>query len=143
MVSPTVKREAVSHLIERLTFAPSRACRVVGLAQSTFFHRSTRTRSDEAVRSRLKELAARRTRWGCPTLFGILRREGFMDNYKRVERIYKQTGLSIYLRKRKKLRTGPRVPLPKPTRPNETWSMDFMQDEPKRLHRIIQRKISS
>lgn len=128
MVSPTVKREAVSHLVKKLTFAPTRACRVVGLASSTFHHRSIRKRSDEPIRLRLKELAGRRTKWGCPMLFNILRREGFRDNYKRVERIYKQAGLSIYLRKRRKLKTLPRVPLPKATRPNETWSMDFMQD---------------
>lgn len=128
MVSPAVKREAVAHLVSGLRLRPTRACRVVGLQTSTYHHISKRIRSDEPVRSRLKELAAQRTRWGCQMLFSILRREGFKDNYKRIERIYRESKLSIYLRKRKKLRSGPRVPLPEPTAPNQTWSMDFVQD---------------
>lgn len=128
MVSPAVKREAVAYLTSGLQLRPTRACRVVGLASSTFHHTSKRVRSDEPVRSRLKELAAQRARWGCPMLFSILRREGFKDNYKRVERIYREAKLSIYLRKRKNLRSSPRMPLPLPTAPNQTWSMDFVQD---------------
>jgi putative transposase len=128
MVSPTVKREAVAHLVSGLQLAPTRACRVVGLATSTFHHTSKRIRSDEPVRSRLKELAGEKTKWGCPMLFNILRREGFKDNYKRVERIYRSASLQISRRPKKKLRSKIRVSLPVPIGPNETWSMDFVHD---------------
>lgn len=55
----------------------------------------------------------------------MLRREGFVDNYKRVERIYGQAGLQITRRPRKKLPARVRVPLELPTLPNQFWSMDF------------------
>lgn len=128
MVSPAVKRKAVSLLVEKLSFAPARACRVVGLASSTHHHRSIRRRSDESVRERLKGLALERVRWGMPRLFAMLRREGFSDNYKRIERIYSESRLQIRLRPRRKQISRPRIELLVPSRPNETWSMDFVLD---------------
>lgn len=136
MVSPTVKREAVGHLVSGLQLAPTHACRVVGLATSTFHHTSKRQRSDEPVLERLKGLALQRVRWGMPRLFELLRREGFTDNYKRVERIYRQAGLQITRRPKKKLPARPRVPLELPTAPNQIWSMDFVSDALVNLRRF-------
>jgi putative transposase len=128
MVSPRVKREAVAYLQERRHLKARRACRLLGLASSTHHHRSKRNRSDEPVRERLKGLALDRARWGMPRLFELLRREGFNDNYKRVERIYQQAGLQITRRPKKKLPARIRVPLEVPARPNQVWSMDFVSD---------------
>ena len=49
-------------------------------------------------------------------------------NKKRTARIYRLEGLSLRIRRRKKLASFPRVPLEKPTRPNQVWSMDFVHD---------------
>lgn len=51
-----------------------------------------------------------------------------MVNHKRTERIYRQEGLGLRIRKRKKLASVPRVPAPKATHPCEQWAMDFIQD---------------
>jgi putative transposase len=128
MVSPGVKREAVAYLQEKRHLKARRACRLLGLASSTHHHTSKRIRSDEPVRERLKGLALERARWGMPRLFELLKREGFMDNYKRVERIYGNAGLQITRRPKKKLPARPRVPLAPSTKPNKFWSMDFVSD---------------
>lgn len=79
------------------------------------------------LRLRLKELATQRRRFGCKRLYLLLRREGFEVNHKRVERIYRQEGLS--LRKRKKKRPSHcRLVLPKASRADQYWSMDFVSD---------------
>lgn len=79
------------------------------------------------LRIRLKELAKQRRRFGCKRLYLLLRREGFEVNHKRVERIYRQEGLS--LRKRKKKRPSHcRLILPKASRADQYWSMDFVSD---------------
>lgn len=58
----------------------------------------------------------------------MLKREGLVRNHKRTERIYRREKLSLRMRKKKK-RTGClRVVMPEPTRVNERWSMDFVQD---------------
>jgi putative transposase len=56
----------------------------------------------------------------------MLRREGIVINHKRTERIYKEEGLKLRIRRRKKMAAMQRTETPSPTRANERWSMDFM-----------------
>ena len=58
----------------------------------------------------------------------MLRREGFVINHKRTERIYKEEGLALRIRRRKKMAAIQRSEAPAPTRVNERWSMDFVSD---------------
>jgi putative transposase len=99
----------------------------VGLWRSTRRYRP-KEQDDAALRTRLRELAQIRRRFGCPRLHVLLRREGWAINHKRTERLYRQEGLSLRLRKRRKRAAVLRVPLAQPERVNQRWSMDFMQD---------------
>lgn len=84
---------------------------------------------DAPIRQRLRELAQQRRRFGSPQLHLLLRREGLVINHKRTERLYKEEGLSLRRRgKRRKRAAGARVTLPAPQRPNQRWSMDFATD---------------
>src|SRR3989338_469329 len=58
----------------------------------------------------------------------MLRREGFVINHKRTERIYKEEGLALRIRRRKKMAAIQRSEAPAPTRVYERWSMDFVSD---------------
>jgi putative transposase len=58
----------------------------------------------------------------------LLRREGWAVNHKRVYRVYREAGLAVRRRKRKRAAASARVPLEAPVRPNQGWSMDFMAD---------------
>ncbi len=49
-------------------------------------------------------------------------------NHKRVYRLYREEGLTLRRRKRKRIGAAERQPLPVPTRPNERWSLDFVGD---------------
>jgi putative transposase len=66
-----------------------------------------RERNDEALRARLREIAAQRPRFGYPRLYRMLRREKenetakWMVNHKRVYRIYQEEGLVMRRKKRK------------------------------------------
>lgn len=126
MVSPQAKREVVKHLCEVKKIKPRRACQLVGLQSSTFYYKHYSARDDEPLKVKLKELAQVRVRWGLPRLFVLIRREGFMDNYKRVRRIYNEAGLQIQKRKKKKIKSHLRLVLPEPERPNHIWSIDFV-----------------
>jgi putative transposase len=83
---------------------------------------------EEVICRRLKELAQARRRFGCARLHVMLRREGFMINHKRTERIYRQEGLILRIRRRKKMSSLLRTQMPRPDYPNHIWSMDFMRD---------------
>jgi putative transposase len=58
----------------------------------------------------------------------LLRRQGLIINHKKVERIYREEGLSLRKRKRKKIAAQTRLILSLAQRPNERWSMDFVSD---------------
>jgi putative transposase len=51
-----------------------------------------------------------------------------VQNHKRTERLYRDEGLGVRRRRRKRLPAGPRVIRPAPARPHERWSIDFVHD---------------
>ncbi len=104
-----------------------RACKLVRLGRSTFYWRS-KAKDQSPLRTRLRELAAARPRFGYPRLHVLLRREGWMVNIKRVYRLYKLEGLEVRTKKRRKRASHLRVVPPAPTAANDRWSMDFMRD---------------
>lgn len=61
-------------------------------------------------------------------MFLRLRREGWTVNRKHVYRIYRDAGLAVRRRKRKRIGLVERKPLPKPAAANLSWSMDFVSD---------------
>lgn len=75
----------------------------------------------------MKELIEVQNTMGCEMMHEILRREGLVRNHKRTERIYREQGFSLKVRKRKRRIVQVRLDLPKAQRPNHRWSMDFMQ----------------
>ena len=113
--------------VERFGLSLRRACRLVGLWRSTQQYRPHRP-DDRALRDRLRELAEQRRRFGAPRLHVLLRREGWAVNHKRTERLYCEEGLALRRKRHRKRAAGVRVTLPRPTRPNERWAMDFLHD---------------
>ena len=84
--------------------------------------------NDDVVRQRLRELAEQRKRFGSPRLHILLKREGLVVNHKRTERLYREEGLMLRKKRRRKGAAGARVVIPFPQRTNERWSMDFVTD---------------
>ena len=83
---------------------------------------------DGPIRTRLRELAEQRRRSGCQLFHEIMKREGLVINRKRTERIYREEGLSLRIRRRKKRASRARVAIPNAQGRNELWAMDFMHD---------------
>jgi putative transposase len=104
-----------------------RACRVLQLGRSTKRYEGVR-RDDVVLRMRLRELAHSRPRFGYRRLLILLRREGFAVNHKRVHRLYRLEGLTVRIRRRKKLASMARVAPATASRRNERWVMDFVSD---------------
>jgi len=126
MVTAAQRRRAVDHLKDRRV-SERRACRLRGFSGSAAWY-PLKERDDAELRARLKVLAERYPRYGYPTLHGMLRTEGLVRNPKRTYRIYREEGLQVRTKRRKKL-TRPRVPMVLPDRVNERWSMDFVSDQ--------------
>ena len=126
-MSPQARRAAVSVLMTERSLGVTRACGLVGISRSLYSYRSRRPDSGP-LRARIEEIAAVKRRYGYRRVYLRLRREGWQVNRKRVYRLYRDAGLAVRRRKRKRIGVFERKPLPKPTRANVSWSMDFVAD---------------
>lgn len=104
-----------------------RACGLLVLQRSSFYYRKRR-KEHVALKMRLKELAMVRVRFGYPRLTVLLQREGWAVGKKLVYRLYRELGLEMRSKKRRKLASAKRGLVEKATRANERWAMDFMSD---------------
>ena len=127
MVGPQVRREAVDVLRQERGYGITRACGLVGISRSLYGYRSRRPAPAGLV-ARIRELAEQKRRYGYRRIHVLLRREGFQVNWKRTYRLYREAGLAVRRRKRKRIGPFERRPLPRPTLPNQSWSMDFVAD---------------
>ncbi len=118
---------AASHVVSSLGLSIRKACLLVDLSRTGYGYQSHRA-EDTALRTRLRELAGERKRFGSPRLHIMLKREGLVVNHKRTERIYKEEGLALRRKRRRKGAAGVRMMIPAPERPNQKWSMDFVTD---------------
>ncbi|MGB9479447.1 MAG: IS3 family transposase [Candidatus Acidiferrum sp.] len=135
LVGPRAKREAVRVVREQAGLSERRACGLIGMHGGSWRYQR-KERNEAALRARLRELAGERPRFGYRRLYIFLRREKTEDgtlrwrvNHKRVYRLYREEGLAMQRRRRKKFRSEARVPLALPTRANEMWTMDYTHDE--------------
>jgi putative transposase len=118
----------VSYVEVEYRMSERHACRLMGLGRSPHRYGGRKTERDCELRTRLKELAARRMRFGYRRLTAMLMREGMPANHKRVYRLYREEGLAMRIRQRRRIRWNGTATGPAATRPNERWSMDFVSD---------------
>ena len=110
------------------TISERRACRLVGLSRTVLSYATKPDPEAAELRDRLADLAATRRRFGYRRLHALLRREGVAVNHKRLYRIYREAGLSVRRRRRRRGVAVLRQPLTLPKAPNQVWSMDFVMD---------------
>ena len=127
MVSPQARREAVGVLMSEHGFKVTRACGLIQISRSLYRYVSRRPDCAALVK-RIGEVAAQKRRYGYRRIHTCLKREGWRVNRKRVYRLYREAGLIVRRRKRKRIGMVERIPLPKPVDTNISWSMDFMSD---------------
>jgi putative transposase len=117
----------VAEAMARHELSQRRACGLVGITRRAYRFKAGKDRNQE-LRQRLRKLAEEKRRWGCPLLYQLLRREGFQVNHKRVERLYREEGLSLRRRRRRKNLSRVRVVSEPPDGANQTWAVDFVHD---------------
>lgn len=115
----------------RLELSERRACRVTGQ------HRSTQRRvppqdRDDALRTSLRAFSRGHPRWGYRRAWATLREEGWTVNRKRIQRLWREEGLRVPSRRRKRQRLGistaPAARL-RADHPDHVWALDFQFDQ--------------
>ncbi len=105
----------------------TRACGLMGISRSLYRCESKRP-DDAPLKDRLTTLAGQKRRYGYRRLHVLLLREGWLLNWKRTYRVYREVGLTVWRRKRKRIAGIKRQEKVLATGPNQSWSMDFLSD---------------
>ena len=116
-------------MLEHSEISIKRSCELAGFSRTSWYRKPVESKRNQAIRSRLRQLAAERPVFGTPRLTILLQREFGVVNHKRVERLYAEESLQLP-RRPKRRRRGVSRPLPRvtPTAPGQRASMDFMHD---------------
>jgi putative transposase len=128
MVGPAAKREAVAHLRSVVQMSERRACILVSADRKMIRYRSRRP-PDVELRTRLRDLANQRRRFGYRRLFILLREQGEPSGINRIYRLYREEGLTVRKRKARRKAIGTRTAILVEAKVNARWSLDFVHDQ--------------
>jgi putative transposase len=120
-----VLKAAIGQIRQDYAFGERRACGVMTMAVSSYRYETTR--SDEPLRGRLVELARSKPRFGYRRPHVLLGRSGEHVNHKRVHRVYREAGLMIRRKKRKRCERVGKSLLAR-TSASQEWALDFLHD---------------
>jgi putative transposase len=126
-VKPAAQRKAVEHARQLFGISERRACTIFGVDRTSVRYAPRRS-DDGDLRSRLREIAAERRRFGYRRLGIMLAREGLVMNHKKLLRLYREENLRVRRRRGRKRAMGTRAPMTLPQGPNQRWSLDFVSD---------------
>jgi putative transposase len=118
-------------LQDRLGISERRACRYVGQHRSTQRHEPTVAPEDAALREELRRFSRQRPRWGYRRAHQHLVQLGWSVNRKRTQRLWREEGLRVPSKRRKRQRVGvSTVPGDRlrAERPDHVWALDFQFD---------------
>ena len=131
-MSPARRRAAVHHLIDVMGVSERFACRVTGQHRTTQRQQpadSTPADPDAGLRQWLRDYARGHPRWGHRRAYHDARGEGWYVNHKKVQRLWRDEGLRVPQRRRRK-RVGSSTAPDTTTAdtPNRVWAVDFQFD---------------
>ncbi len=129
MVTPSAKRQAVQLMVQEHRVPIKRACKAAGLSRAAFYREpgGALERDGELIEA-LNGIVERNNRWGFWKCFDRLRLSGRIWNHKRVWRVYRELGLNLPRRTKKRIPHREPVPLEAGTLVNQGWALDFMHD---------------
>ena len=119
-------------LQDRLGISERRACRYVGQHRSTQRHVAPVAVDEQALRAELRRISRRRPRWGYRRAHQLLLDEGWQINRKRTQRLWREEGLRVPQRRRKRQRLGTSTVPAERLRaeaPDHVWALDFQFDQ--------------
>ncbi len=131
MVSPPQRRRAVELLCERLGVSQRRACEIVGQHRSTQRYEPVAADPDRDLRAELRDFAREHSRWGYRRAHAVLVRDGWRVNRKKVQRLWREEGLRVPPKQRKRRRAGDSdadAGLLEAEHPDHVWALDFQFD---------------
>ena len=89
---------------EKLKVSESRACKVIGQHRSTQRYHIIQLPDEDILTLRIIDLACKYGRYGYRRITALLQAEGYEINHKRVERIWREQGLKVPQKQKRRRR---------------------------------------
>ena len=131
-MSPARRRRAVQHLQRVFGVSQRWACQLVGQHRSTQRLRPVEPDRDRALREALRRLSRAHPRWGYRRAHAQLRQQGWTINRKAIQRLWREEGLRVPTKRRKRQRLGTSsCPADRlaAEHPNHVWALDYQYDQ--------------
>ena len=124
-------RQAVVHTRQKLNTSERRTSTVLGVPRSSLRYKA-KAQDNDALRLAMIRLAKQYGRYGYRKIAELLRIEGWRVNHKKVERLWREEGLKLPERHKKRRRLYHKdssVIRLRPTHANHVWAIDFVHDK--------------
>jgi putative transposase len=122
----------VDHLQRVLGLSERLACRIADQHRSTQRHQPAEPDRDRALREELRRLSRAHPRWGYRRAHAVLGEQGWRVNRKAVQRLWREEGLRVPVRRRKRPRLGTSTtPADRlaAEHPDHVWALDYQFDQ--------------
>jgi putative transposase len=122
----------VDHLQRVLGISQRLACQIVGQHRSTQRHQPIEPDRDWALREQLCAFSRAHPRWGYRRAHAVLREQGWRVNRKAIQRLWREEGLRVPAKRRKRRRLGASTcPADRlaAEHPNHVWALDYQFDQ--------------
>ena len=96
ILSPQIRKKVAAEVMRKLEVSERKACSVLGLNRTTQRYKSKKSDDEAVLREAIVRLASKYGRYGYRRIAAMLKSEGWKVNHKRVERIWREEGISDY-----------------------------------------------
>ena len=129
------------HVHKKMDVSERRACRVLEQPRSSQRYVPTKLGKDAALAERMVTLSHENQRYGYRRVWALLRREGWLANKKRVQRLWREAGLRVPASRERKRRRLTGTSENGCTRRraeyiDHVWSYDFAMDATEDARRL-------
>lgn len=130
MVRPSCRREMAKEAVQEHKVSVRLACQAFAISPTCYRHESKGKAENKEIADCLMTLIEAHRAWGFGLCYLYLRNVLQQPwNHKRVYRIYRELELNLRIKPHKRITREKPEKLSIPASANQTWSMDFMQDQ--------------
>jgi putative transposase len=116
-------------MMSEWSISQRRVCGVLQLDPKSYRYKSRRP-AQAVLEAKIKEICQTRISYRYRRVNDLLRREGWMINWKKTRRIYRELGLQMRSKTpKRRVKTALRDDRAPPSRAHQTWAMDFVHDQ--------------
>lgn len=119
-------------MVDRLQISERRACRYLGQSRSTQRRKPQVPEGELELRAWLVAFAKKRPRYGYRRAHAVAVKNGFNVNRKKVQRIWREEGLKVTHKAKKRSRVGSSATEAchlEAKHPNHVWALDYQDDQ--------------